>query len=102
MAIVPAYGRLGLPVQKTIVADPQVAEFIRRQRALRMSDAEIAEFLCVGPRNVRRWKRGQLEIPRWVVKFLPMMVALDEPFAGDPGNTIDRLREMAGLDGGER
>ena len=54
-------------------------DFRSHQRALGLSDRALADFLCVDARNVRRWKRAEQDIPRWVEKFLPVFVRMSEP-----------------------
>lgn len=53
-------------------------EFKDAQRALGMSDGEMAEFLCVGDRNIRRWKDDEQDIPLWIEKFLPAFVLMSK------------------------
>jgi DNA-binding transcriptional regulator YiaG len=67
-------------------------DFRSAQRALGLSDRELAEFLCVDVRNVRRWKRGENDIPRWVEKFLPVFVRMF-----DTGECSVDVLEMMGL-----
>ncbi len=66
-------------------------EFDAAQRALDLTIQEMADFLCVDVRNVKRWKRGENDIPRWVGKFLPALVELDD------GADVDDFFEMVGL-----
>lgn len=70
---------------------PAAKEFARHQREFGMTDTQLAHFLCVDARNVRRWKRGQQDIPLWIEKFLPVFVALDQH------EGVIELQKMAGL-----
>ena len=51
-------------------------ELLDFQRDLGLSDRQFAEFLCIDARNLRRMKRGTQDIPRWVSKWLPLLVTL--------------------------
>ena len=56
----------------------------RYQRALGLSDRGFAEFICANVRTVRRWKKGELDMPGWLVRFLPAIVAFETDDKASP------------------
>jgi hypothetical protein len=51
-------------------------QFKNYRQELDMDIPAIAAFLRVGPRNIRRWEAAAQDIPLWVERFLPMIVAV--------------------------
>ena len=71
--------------------DPET--FKALQKTLGWSDRQLANFLCCDPRNLRRWKTGDQDIPAWVRRFFPMLTVL----ATNPRASLRLLKEMVGL-----
>lgn len=60
------------------------------RQELGLSVDDMAEFLCIGPRNFRRFERGVEDVPRWLDRFLPMIVAVKTKY----GIRYRELKEM--------